>query len=904
MENRRQNIDDDNANHDDDGCNQRRRKRRYKQYLRDDNAKIPRQTMHNWLKLRQSRDDHDHDSTSSTDMTEDEQSGDADEYLEHFSEDSTCDNIDDDGLPANVGEDLGSDSDGNLGEDQESNSDEDDPLRNHDEDQGPGYNDGPPGNLGGDAGEDPGEDPDEDVELNEGNIDSDQALLMILTYVLRHKLTGEALQDLLTMLNQFVPGLAPVTKYLFSKGFCRAKDLIEVHYYCKTCMTYIGKDENLNACPNEACAVQFSASENMKNGSFILYIPIQSQLEDLFANRDIASSRLIKQRVRKDTLDDIFDGAAMQKLITEGKVGPDDFTLLWNCDGVPVFKSSNYSIWPIQIVVNELPADMRRKHVLFCGLWFGLSKPDMSALLAPLVSESEQLADGFDWIDPVSTNTVHSKVFLLTSACDSVARPALRNCKQFNGMFGCDWCLHPGEVVEKGRGTMRCYPYIDPEPPTRSQEQWEEDVTTATPDNAVNGVKGPSLLLFLPLFNIITGFVADYMHCVLLGVTRQFVRLWFDPSSHDRPWYLGNRVQEFDNKLLSIKPPRELSRAPRSINTRSYWKASEWKYFLLYYSPFVLSGLMPVPYMKHWYLLVFALHVLLQSNVSRDMIDQAELALKKFVIGVETLYGKEHITFNVHLLTHLPDTVRDWGPLWAASAFSFEANNGKLLKFFHGTQYVPQQITQSFLLWRSIPKYMRALNHAPLSVKKYVDRLWTSTSLPKHCVKIGSAILFGSVIDKQIPLRIVAAIRNLLGHDIRNLRGLFYKRILIGRCMFCCISYTRSSRRIDYGVEFEDGLFGIIKDIMVCKFDCICLPDEMCQCLKTILIVYTPLVKQNAPVFQDVQIGINSRGLIHEVRESLETRCSLLNSVKRKCVVIFNAEKMFVTPLCNTYESD
>ena len=59
-------------------------------------------------------------------------------------------------------------------------------------------------------------DPDEEPELQEDNIDNDQALLMILTFVLRHKLMGEALQYLI-LLNQFIPGLAPVTKYHFSK---------------------------------------------------------------------------------------------------------------------------------------------------------------------------------------------------------------------------------------------------------------------------------------------------------------------------------------------------------------------------------------------------------------------------------------------------------------------------------------------------------------------------------------------------------------------------------------------------------------------------------------------------------------------------------------------------------------
>ncbi len=51
----------------------------------------------------------------------------------------------------------------------------------------------------------------------------------------------------------------------------------------------------------------------------------------------------------------------------EGKLGTNDFTLLWNCDGVPVLKSSGFSVWPIKVIVNELPPEIRHKHVLFCG---------------------------------------------------------------------------------------------------------------------------------------------------------------------------------------------------------------------------------------------------------------------------------------------------------------------------------------------------------------------------------------------------------------------------------------------------------------------------------------------------------------------------------------------------------
>lgn len=67
----------------------------------------------------------------------------------------------------------------------------------------------------------------------------------------------------------------------------------------------------------------------------------------------------------------------------------------------------------------------------------------------------------------------------------------------------------------------------------------------------------------------------DYMHCVLLGVTRQLLRLWFTKTFHKELWYLGKSVHEIDGMLCKICPPDEIKRTPRSIEqTLKYWKGT------------------------------------------------------------------------------------------------------------------------------------------------------------------------------------------------------------------------------------------------------------------------------------------------------------------------------------------
>ncbi|CAD6245217.1 GSCOCG00013587001-RA-CDS, partial [Cotesia congregata] len=49
---------------------------------------------------------------------------------------------------------------------------------------------------------------------------------------------------------------------------------------------------------------------------------------------------------------------------------PETFTLNYNTDGAPIFKSSKQSFWPQQLVINELPLKERFKHIIYLGEFF------------------------------------------------------------------------------------------------------------------------------------------------------------------------------------------------------------------------------------------------------------------------------------------------------------------------------------------------------------------------------------------------------------------------------------------------------------------------------------------------------------------------------------------------------
>lgn len=144
---------------------------------------------------------------------------------------------------------------------------------------------------------------------------------------------------------------------------------------------------------------------------------------------------------------------------------------------------------------------------------------------------------------------------------------------------------------------------------------------------------------------------------------------------------------------MKQRPPSELSRPPRSIAKHvKYWKASELRNWLLYYSLPLLLPYLPSLYLHHYAFLVCAVHILLQSEVTTALIDAADEMLRDFCDLLPELYGETRCTHNAHLLTHLAKYVRLWGPLWTHSAFGFENMNGQFKNLFHSRSQIFHQL--------------------------------------------------------------------------------------------------------------------------------------------------------------------------------------------------------------------
>jgi len=112
----------------------------------------------------------------------------------------------------------------------------------------------------------------------------------------------------------------------------------------------------------------------------------------------------------------------------------------------------------------------------------------------------------------------------------------------------------------------------------------------------------------------------------------------------------------------------------------------------------VLKDILPSAYLRHWAILVVCIAILLRNDISLSQIVKCERSFQAFVLDMEQLYGKQHLSYTVHQTLHVAQSVRDWGPLWSHSAFMFEAFNAVILKMIKGTQGVPVQLMKTFCL--------------------------------------------------------------------------------------------------------------------------------------------------------------------------------------------------------------
>ena len=330
--------------------------------------------------------------------------------------------------------------------------------------------------------------------------------------------------------------------------------------------------------------------------------------------------------VTKSGGDYAFFGVAkgmQQALATAESDDVDSYELSMNIDGLPVFKSRNVSVWPIQVAITNIQEISNKPFVV--AVYCGGQKPQNSEFLLDTIAELKQLVN-----EGLNGKSVNIKNII----CDSPARALVKGTVQFNGKYGCDFCDVKGEW--DGRMTFLY------EGSTRTNDSFR---------NETNKEHHKTESAFLELdIDMVKQFPIDPMHSVDLGTMKRMALLWKEgPLIHRLSSGLIKRISHFQEDSAQYFPyPGIFNRKPRSLDELRMWKATEFRTFLLYTGPVILKHVLNKDKYEHFLSLSVAMSILYAADANVENREYAKKLLRCFVNQGRRIYGNHFLVYKLH----------------------------------------------------------------------------------------------------------------------------------------------------------------------------------------------------------------------------------------------------------------
>ncbi len=638
-------------------------------------------------------------------------------------------------------------------------------------------------------------------------------------------MSGTASQDLLRLL----PILCPTVRsrnltYETLMSLVEKSECKTVHY-CTICNTKFPNDPNVFRCQNNGChefrykgSLSSQQKSNRQPRSSFVLADIKVQLRCLLERKGIwLSIQQLKNRINEGNhqhkLTDITDGQNYRYFCEPGQFlhNSSNISAVFNTDGIPLYTSSNVKLWPIFLAINELPPGSRyaRENMILAAIWQGKNKPPFQQYLSAFGEEISMLYHQGFVINPkdISGSPI-VKTAVILATMDLQAKAYALNMTMHNGQNGCSTCEEEGKSVKQGKGHARCYPYKVPE--KRANIRDSDDIKNvkglnATPQRRIQGICGKTGLFSLPEFDVVLGVVPDYMHGILLGISKTLLYKFFSPTNSGKPYFVGKHLKSISKRLQSICPPDYVERMPRDLEKHfSHFKATELQSWLLFYAIPCLNGYLDELYLSHLSLLSESTHILLGDSISDTDLQRAEELLNSFYQQFTTLYEEGTCGLNVHNVgAHLVFFVRMWGPLWAWSCFAFEDWNAALLQGVHGTGDVTMQCIRMKQIQLKLSSV--TLDDVPPGAasaylskfNKQTSKMWSSTT------SVGAVIIGGSLQALDNEDNMEQILTECESSDKQSMKKAL--RVIFNGQKLYAQEYSRMQKRVCYMVKKDTG---------------------------------------------------------------------------------------------------
>lgn len=140
------------------------------------------------------------------------------------------------------------------------------------------------------------------------------------------------------------------------------------------------------------------------------------------------------------------------------------------------------------------------------------------------------------------------------------------------------------------------------------------------------------------------------MHLACLGVTKRIMQFWLKGSVNVR--LSSAFIMDISSVLLDIRKfiPAEFCRLPRSLNDTEYFKASEYRTFLLYTGVITLKNKLCKKMYNNFLCLCVAIRILVSTNLSNELIEYAVKLLQNFLKKLHKLYMEVNMSPSTFII--------------------------------------------------------------------------------------------------------------------------------------------------------------------------------------------------------------------------------------------------------------
>ncbi|CAF1647390.1 unnamed protein product, partial [Rotaria magnacalcarata] len=391
-------------------------------------------------------------------------------------------------------------------------------------------------------------------------------------------------------------------------------------------------------------------------------------------------------------------------------------TLMIHIDGFQLVHWTKKHSWLVTASIAEIPPPLRENklNMLLLSLWNSSEKPDANSLLDEICDTIKQT---------VIVDNINFVVDVLLFKADLPARALATKHVNHNGYYACLECDQKGVWYEEGRTVI--YPYIPHRMNRRSSSHFDfcaEQVNQQLSCDNYYGIKGVSPLR--KIMDIPNQIDIDIMHLCFIGHCNFLLCKW-EKMIVKQSWLSGNDF------LKTIKWPHNFNVELQSLSDRTYWKAHDYRSFLLYVMfPFVFS-FFPENISSHFSLYFVFVRTLYFYHDLHE-VTEVEQLVKIYCEHAQQIYGKAFYLYSSHAHLHLVEKVIKNGAFCFHNCFPNESFVRFLRSLRSGNRALAHQICSSLEKFRcTIKKETLSISNIffdeKLIIDDFLDREYIST---------------------------------------------------------------------------------------------------------------------------------------------------------------------------------